>query len=152
MNDSAAPAYRSVRHNPWWIPRFLGGVPVGIEPAHLRVLGFVTLAMFFENYDLGMFANALPQIAASFGLDKAAQGEFAAWTRFGALPAFLLLPFADRIGRRRILLGAIAGMSLGSFATALAGSPGQFVIAQLATRTCILAAAITSFVVVSEEF
>src|SRR5213594_4126660 len=132
-----APSYRSVRSNPWWIPPFLGGVPEGVEPAHLRVLGFVTLAMFFENYDLGMFANALPQIAATFGLDPAAQGEFTAWTRFGALPAFLLLAFA--------------GMALGSFATALAPSPRAFVIAQLAMRTCIVAAAITSFVVVTEE-
>jgi putative MFS transporter len=151
-DESSAPAYRSVRQNPWWIPPFLGGVPEGVEPAHLRVLGFVTLAMFFENYDLGMFANALPQIAATFGLDKAAQGTFTAMTRFGALPAFLLLPFADRIGRRRILLLSIAGMGVGSFATALAQLPLQFVIAQLATRTCIVAAAITSFVVVSEEF
>ncbi len=144
--------FRSVRQNPWWIPPFLGGVPHGVEPAHLRVLGFVTLAMLFENYDLGVFGNALPQIAATFGLDKAAQGTFTAATRFGALPAFLLLPFADRIGRRRILLVSIAGMSLGSFATALAQSPLQFVIAQFATRTFIVSAAITSFVVVSEEF
>jgi putative MFS transporter len=142
----------AVRRNPWWIPPFLGGVPAGVEPAHLRVLGFVTLAMFFENYDLGMFANALPQIAATFGLDAAAQGRFTAWTRFGAVPAFLLLPFADRIGRRQILLLAIAGMSLGSFATAFARSPSGFVLAQVVTRTCIVAAAITSFVVVSEEF
>ena len=77
-DESSAPVYRSVRQNPWWIPPFLGGVPDGVEPAHLRVLGFVTLAMFFENYDLGMFGNALPQIAATFGLDKAAQGEFTA--------------------------------------------------------------------------
>ncbi|HKA14072.1 MAG TPA: MFS transporter [Myxococcota bacterium] len=150
--DPSPPAYRSVRQNPWWIPPFLGGVPQGVARAHLRVLGFVTLAMFFENYDLGMFGNALPQIAATFGLDKAAQGAFTAWTRFGALPAFLLLPLADRIGRRRILLLAIAGMSAGSLATALAQSPAQFVAAQLATRTCIVAAAIASFVVVSEEF
>lgn len=149
---SPAPAFRSVRQNPWWIPPFLGGVPEGVEPAHLRVLGFVTLAMFFENYDLGMFGNALPQIAATFGLDKAAQGTFTAMTRFGALPAFLLLPYADRIGRRQILLLSIAGMGVGSFATALAPSPLHFVIAQVATRTCIVAAAITSFVVVSEEF
>jgi MFS family permease len=152
MNDPSTPVFRSVRQNPWWIPPFLGGVPVDVEPAHVRMLGFVTLAMFFENYDLGMFGNALPQIAATFGLDKAEQGEFTAWTRFGAVPAFALLPFADRIGRRRILLIAIAGMSIGSLVTALAQSPIQFVIAQLATRTCIVAAAIASFVVVAEEF
>jgi MFS family permease len=148
----STPAYHSVRRNPWWIPRFLGGIPEGVEPSHLRVLGFVTLAMFFENYDLGMFGNALPQISATFGLDPAAQGVFTAWVRFGAVPAFLLLPFADRIGRKRILLLSIAGMSLGSLATAFAQSPAWFVTAQLVTRTCIVAAAITSFVVVSEEF
>src|SRR5262245_27942120 len=147
-----AAGFRLVCENPWWIPRFLGGVPEGVEPVHLRVLGFVTLAMFFENYDLGILGNALPQIAATFGLDRVALGQFAAWTRFGAVPAFMLLPLADRIGRRRILLLRIAGMSVGSFATALARSPAQFVIAQLLTRTCIVAAAIASFVVVSEEF
>ena len=66
--------------------------PKASAPAHLRVLGFVTLAMFFENYDLGMFGNALPQLAATFGLDKAQLGQFAGATRLGALPAFFLLP------------------------------------------------------------
>jgi MFS family permease len=152
MDEPSAPAHRSVRQNPWWIPPFLGRVPDGVEPAHLRVLGFVALAMFFENYDLGMLGNALPQIAATFGLDKVEQGGFTAAVRFGALPAFLLLPFADQIGRRRILLISIAGMSIGALATALAQSPLQFVIGQFAMRTFIVSAAITSFVVVSEEF
>ena len=125
--------------------------PEGVGPAHLRVLGFVTLAMFFENYDLGMFGNALPQIAATFGLDKVELGEFTADAARRAA-RFFLLPLGDRIGRRRLLLLSIAGMSVGSFVTALAQSPTQFVIAQIATRTFIVSAAITSFVVVSEEF
>lgn len=151
MNDSRGP-YRFAPRNPWWIPPFLGRVPDGIEAGHLRLLGFVSLAMFFENYDLGTLGNALPQIAATFGLDQAEQGGFTAAARFGALPAFLLLPFADRIGRRRILLISIAGMSIGALATALAQSPLQFVSGQIVMRTFILAAAITSFIVVSEEF
>jgi len=145
-------AYRSVRQNPWWIPPFLGGVPEGVGAAHLRLLGFVTLAMFFENYDLGMFGNALPQLAATFGLDKAQLGQFASATRLGALPAFFLLPLADRIGRRRLLLLSIAGMSVGSMVTALAQTPLEFVLAQIATRTFIISAALTSFVVIAEEF
>jgi MFS family permease len=79
-------------------------------------------------------------------------GGFTGLTRLGALPAFFLLPLGDRIGRRRLLLISIAGMSVGSFVTALAQSPTQFVIAQIATRTFIVSAAVTSFVVVSEEF
>ena len=115
MDVSAGPpTYRSPRENPWWIPPFLGGVPHGVGPAHLRVLGFVTLAMFFENYDLALLGNALPQIAATFGLDKAQLGEFTGVTRLGALPAFFLLPLGDRIGRRRVLLACVIGMSVGS--------------------------------------
>ena len=144
--------YRSVRHNPWWIPPFLGGVPHGIEPAHLRVLGFVTLAMFFENYDLCMLGHSLPQIAKAFALDDVELGWFTTLTRLGALPAFLLLPLADRIGRRRLLLLAFACMSLGSFATALAQTSLQFMLAQIVTRSFIIVAAVTSFVIVSEEF
>jgi AAHS family 4-hydroxybenzoate transporter-like MFS transporter len=151
--EAPSPAgYRSVRQNPWWIPPFLGGIPQGVGPAHLRVLGFVTLAMFFENYDLGMLGNALPQIAQSYGLDKTELGEFTGWTRLGALPALFLLPLADRIGRRRLLLISIAGMSIGSFVTAFMPNAVSFVVAQIATRTFIIAAAVTSFVVVSEEF
>ena len=127
-------------------------MPQGSAPPHLRVLGFVTLAMFFENYDLGMLGNVLPQLAEAFGLDKAELGQFTGATRLGALPAFFLLPLADRIGRRRLLLLSIAGMSLGSLVTTLAQTPLQFVLAQVATRTFIVSAAVTSFVVVAEEF
>lgn len=143
--------HRSARRNPWWIPPFMGRVPDRIGPAHLRVLGFVTLAMLFENYDLSLLGHSLPQIAEAFALDDVALGWFIFLTRLGALPAFLLLSLADRIGRRRLLLLSIAGMSLGSFATALALSPFQFMAAQIVTRSFIISAAVTSFVVVSEE-
>lgn len=146
------PNYRSVRQNPWWIPPFMGGVPESVSAAHLRVLGFVTLAMFFENYDLVQLGHSLPQIAKTFGLDAEQLGWFTTLTRLGALPAFLLLPLADRIGRRRLLLISIACISFGSIATALAQSPTQFMVAQIVTRSFIIAAAVTSFVMISEEF
>ena len=53
MDVSAGPpTYRSPRENPWWILPFLGGVPHGVSKTQLRLLGFLTFAMFFENYDL----------------------------------------------------------------------------------------------------
>lgn len=146
------PIYRSVRTNPWWIPPILGGVPTQIEAPHLRLLGFVSLAMLFENYDLCMLGHSLPQIAKAFELDDVELGLFTTLTRLGALAAFFLLPLADRIGRRRLLLLSLAGMSIGSLLTALAQSPVQFVAAQIGTRSFIISAAVTSFVMISEEF
>jgi putative MFS transporter len=145
-------AYRSVRQNPWWIPPFLGGVPARLGPAHLRLLGVLTFAMFFENYDFSLLGNALPQLAATFRLPKEALGDFTSATRLGALPAFLLLPLADRIGRRRVVLLCVVGMSLGSLLTATSQSAFQFVLCQFATRGFLIAAGVAAVVIVTEEF
>jgi len=153
VEDSARPPlYRSPRENPWWIPPFLGGIPHGVSPLQLRLLGFLTFAMFFENYDLSLLGNALPQIGASFGLSKAELGDFTSATRFGALPAFFLIPLADRLGRRRILLACVIGMSLGSALTATSQTAVQFVLFQILTRTFIVTASVVTFVVITEEF
>ncbi len=153
MDDSAGPpSYRSPRENPWWIPPFLGGIPHGISPSQLRLLGFLTFAMFFENFDLSLLGNALPQIGASFGLSKAELGDFTGATRFGALPAFFLIPLADRLGRRRLLLACVIGMSAGSALTAFSQTALQFVLFQVVTRTFIVTASVVTFVVITEEF
>ncbi len=146
------PAYRSALRNPWWIPPFLGGVPASLAPEHLRLLGVLTFAMFFENYDLSVLGNALPQLSASFGLGKADLGDFTSITRLGALPAFLFVPLADRIGRRRVVLISVIGMSLGSMLTAASQSSTQFVLCQFATRTFLITAGIVAVVIVTEEF
>ena len=146
------PAYRSALRNPWWIPPFLGGVPASLAPEHLRLLGVLTFAMFFENYDLSVLGNALPQLSASFGLSKADLGDFTSITRLGALPAFLFVPLADRIGRRRLVLISVIGMSLGSVLTAASQSATQFVLFQFATRTFLITAGVVAVVIVTEEF
>ncbi len=152
MGPPEGVAYRSVRHNPWWIPPFLGGVPAGLGPEHLRLLGVLTFALFFENYDFSLLSNALPQLARSFGLPKAALGDFTSVTRLGALPAFLLIPLADRIGRRRVVLPSVVGMSVGSVLTATSQSAPQFVLCQFATRTFLISAGVVAVVILTEEF
>jgi MFS family permease len=144
--------YRRATDNPWWIPPFLGGVPASLAPEHLRLLGVLTFALFFENYDFSVLANALPQLAATFGIGKAAQGDFLSFVRMGALPAFLLFPWADRIGRRRLLLASVIGMSLGSALTATSQSALQFALFQVATRTFLVTAGVLAVVIVTEEF
>jgi putative MFS transporter len=141
-----------VRHNPWWIPPFMGGVPVDLAPEHLRLLGVLTFALFFESYDISIFSNSLPQLAASFGLSKAAQGDFAMRVSMGALPAFLIVPLADRIGRRRLLLLSVVIMSLGSMLTAASQSATQFALFQFGTRAFLIASAVLTVVIVTEEF
>ncbi|MDX2170869.1 MAG: MFS transporter [Deltaproteobacteria bacterium] len=144
-------AFRSARHNPWWIPPILGGVPE-VEPRLISLLGLVSLALFFEQYDNSMLTAALKHIAADLEMPEQSLGLFLATIRLGALPAFLVVPFADRIGRRRIFLLSVLLYSLGTVATAFTMTPAQFVAAQTLSRTFMLTASSVAFVIVTEEF
>jgi hypothetical protein len=105
------------RRNPWWIPPFLGQVPAEVSPAQVGLLGAVAFAIFFESFDQALLTQAIKQIAVEFALEEKRVGSLLGWVRLGALPAFLMIPFADRIGRRRLFLVSVLGMSLATLAS-----------------------------------
>jgi putative MFS transporter len=150
LPDAPAPEPRR-RRNPWWIPIWLGRAPA-LAPAQLQMLGLAVLGTFFEAYDLSLLSSALKDIADEFGVvSDAALSYDLARIRLGGLFAFALLPLADRLGRRRVFLGAILGMSVGTLATAFTQTIEQFVVAQIAARTFMLIAAGIGIVMVAEE-
>lgn len=136
---------------PWWIPGFLGRIPAGLEVHHIALVGIVSFAALFENYDMSMLSAALKQIRETFGLGQAEMSSMLAWVRIGAIPAFFILPLADRVGRRRVFLAAIVGMSVGTVLSAFAQTPLQFIAAQTLTRPFIVASIVTAVVIVAEE-
>ncbi len=136
---------------PWWLPHFLGRVPIGLESKHVSLVGVVALAGFFESYDLSMLTAALKQIRESFDLSQSDMTGLLAWVRLGAIPAFFILPLADRLGRRRIFLVAVIGMSLATVISAFAQTTGQFIAAQTIARTFVVATVATATVIIAEE-
>jgi MFS family permease len=138
--------------NPWWIPPVpFGRVPGTVPEAHIRLLGAVALAALFENFDQAMLTQAIKQIAADFGIAEQALGSLLGWVRLGAVPALLLIPFADRLGRRRLFLASTLGMSLATVASAFAPSAVAFIAFQMLGRTFMVTLAATAYVIVSEE-
>ena len=119
-------------------PAFLGVPPISDDL--LRLLGLVSLALFFESYDLSMLTSALKHIAQSLAIDEREMGGYLGLIRLGALPAFLLIPIADRLGRRRLFLASIVGISVFTFLTAFAQTPWQFVALQMISRTFMVTA------------
>ena len=143
---------RRFGRNPWWIPPFpLGRVPEGLSDRALAVLGFVSFALFFEHYDTSLLSNALKFIKEDLGIAEADLGYFQMLIRLGALPAFFIVPFVDRMGRRRLFLVAIVGMSVGTLLTAFSQSAGQFIACQMLTRTFVLTGSAVAVVIVAEE-
>jgi MFS family permease len=99
-----------------------------------RVVGLLAPASFFEGYDDLILGLALPLIRADFGLSLAAAGLAASVIRWGALGVLILLPLADRYGRRPILTITIAGYTLATFATAFSIGVFDFVALQFVAR------------------
>jgi putative MFS transporter len=118
----------------------------------LRLLGVISLALLFENFDQATLTAALKQIAGSFAVAEADLGRTLGFVHLGALPAFLLVPFADRIGRRRLFLVSVIGISLATFGSAFAGSIAQFVALQMVARVFMVTCSATAFVIITEEF
>ncbi len=143
--------YRRAPRNPWWIAPFLGHVPA-IPAATIQMLGAVALAFFFENYDQATLTAALKQIAETFAVPESELGTLLGRVHLGAVAAFLLIPFADRIGRRRLFLVSLVGVSLATFASAFAQSVGQLIALQMLSRTFMVTCAATAIVIITEEF
>src|SRR6185295_2958745 len=79
-------------------------------------------------------------------------GGYLSLIRLGALPAFLVVPVADRFGRRGVFLGAVLGLSVMTFGTAFTQTINQFVFVQILTRTFMVASTAVGLVFVTEEF
>ncbi len=143
--------YRRAPNNPWWIAPFLGRVPP-IPAATIQMLGVVALAIFFENYDQAMLTAALKQIAETFAVPESELGALLGRVHLGAIAAFFLIPFADRLGRRRLFLLSLVGLSLATFLSAFAQTVNQLIALQMLSRTFMVTCAATAIVIITEEF
>ncbi len=137
--------------NPWWIPRALGRMP-DLPPTQVRMLGVIALALVFENYDQAMLTAALKQIAETFQVPESEIGGLLGWVHIGAIPAFFVIPFADRIGRRRLFIASMVALGLATFGAAFSQSVEQFIALQMISRTFMVTTSATAFVMVTEEF
>ena len=122
-----------------------------LAPEHRRMLGLLGVASFFEGYDLNVLLVALPQIRETFDLSKASASRWLIALFLGALPAIFVARFADRIGRRRVLVITIAGYLVATGATAAAPTMAVFVMCQFVSRLFLSAENSVVWTVIAEE-
>jgi len=115
------------------------------------LLLLVGSSLFINNYDLGIFALALPQIQASLQIPEENLGLYTGIIRFGVLLAFPLAFMADIVGRRRLLLLTVIGMTLSTVLSAFARDATQFLILQTFARCFSYAEEMLCYVIIAEE-
>jgi putative MFS transporter len=117
---------------------------------HMLLL-LVGSSLLIKNYDLAIFGLATPQIQASLGIPEESLGLYVSLIRLGVLGAFALAYFADSLGRRRLFLVTIAGMTAATLLTAFAQTPLQYILLQSLARCFAYAEEMLCFVIVAEE-
>lgn len=117
-----------------------------------RLIGFLSVATFFEGYDMFALSQLLPEIRRGFGLSPSAAGWMIAAINVGTVVAFALVGLADRIGRRRVLGITIAGYTVCSLASAFAPGAVPFTLAQLLARVFLIGEWAVASVVAAEEY
>ena len=130
---------------------FLGRAP-SLTQRQWRMLGLVAAVSFFETYDLYLMSLNLKQIQLGLGIEESSLGTMLSFVRSGAMLALFIVPFADRFGRRRVLLTTIVGYTVMTALTALAPNVETFVVLQFLARTFAVAEGILATVVIVEEF
>jgi putative MFS transporter len=119
-------------------------------------LGFLFLmlstATLFDGFDAAMISFAAPDVRASLGIELADWGLISGITRMGVMASFIFLFFADRVGRRAVMLLTVVGFTLANGATALVTNQLQFTVLQLLARLFLTAEYSLAIIMIGEEF
>lgn len=125
--------------------RTMGRVQIGI-------VILCALVALLDGYDLQVIGLAAPAIAHTLRIPMAAMGGvFSAALAGLALGSFGLGMLSDRIGRKKVLIGATLCFGACTLATAMAGSLDQLLIARLLTGFG-LGGALPSFIALASEY
>ena len=124
----------------------------GFEPYQIKLFVFLSVATFFEGYDFLALSQVLFELGKEFGLSKSEQGALVTFINVGTIVAYLLVRFADRWGRRRVLTITIAGYTVLTFLTGLSPNVWAFAVFQFVARIFLIAEWAVSMVYAAEEF
>jgi len=123
-----------------------------LSPYLRRLLVFLSVATFFEGYDMFALAQILPSLRADFHITRAQSGWLLAFINVGTVIAYLLIRVADRIGRKRVLSITIVGYTLASLASAAAPNAVVFGLLQCLARVFLIGEWTIAMVFAAEEY
>lgn len=123
----------------------------GLSREHVFLLAILGATSFFDGYDGSIKALALTQIRETFHLSKAVASAMFAIIYLGALPAMVITRWADRIGRRRMLLWSVFGYMGFSGLTALSPNVETFTVFQFLQQLFLVAEGAIVWTMAAEE-
>jgi MFS transporter, AAHS family, 4-hydroxybenzoate transporter len=122
-----------------------------LRAIHLRTLAVCTVAMMIDGYDLYLVGWILPALSDSFHVSRVALTPVLLIQQAGMLlSVYFVAPLADRIGRRTLLLGCLAGTGVCCFGAAFSANPTEFTAWRVLTGL-FAAAVVPNLITLSSE-
>ncbi len=112
----------------------------------------LSTATLFDGFDSGMLSFAAPESRRTLDIDVAEWGLLNSVIRLGVMASFVFLLFADRFGRRNLMLVTVVGFTLFNGLTAFVTDKYQFVACQMLSRLFLTAEYSLAVIMAGEEF
>jgi len=146
-----APLRRQLRRpphegtTPWWAP------PVLVDARAATVLSLLCLVGLVAGYLGTLISQTLTYAADQFGAGTGPQGTLLASVRVGVLLSLVVVSFADRWGRRSVLIASLIGSCLFTAVGALAPGMVFLGVAQTLARALSTVVALLVAIMAVEE-
>jgi putative MFS transporter len=132
-----------------------GASPVEIDrvtPYLYFLFALLATATLFDGFDAGMLSFAAPESRRTLGIDLSEWGLINSVIRLGVVLSFLFLLYADRFGRRTMMMLTVVGFTIFNGLTALVTDKVQFALCQLMARIFLTAEYSLAVIMIGEEF
>jgi MFS family permease len=117
----------------------------------IATVGAIVLLLLYQGYTLSIVGIASPWIAKSFALDETKLAKLFAWMAVSAFGSLALARLADRIGRRRVILGALVLAPLFCAGAALAPTAATFAVFEILVSALLGGSVSSAIVLLAEE-
>ena len=111
----------------------------------------LSVAVLFEGFDTKLASLVLPLLEGEFNVGPEALFSTLSAVNSGMVLGVLLIPLADRWGRRPVFLVSFAGYSLFTLLTAFVTSVAAFAVAQFLAKMFLVSQLAIAYVILSEE-
>jgi putative MFS transporter len=129
----------------------------GLEATRVTpYLGFLfvllSTATLFDGFDSAMLTIAAPDARATLDISREEWGFLFGFNRLGMIVSFFFLLFADRFGRRSLMMATIVGFAVFNGLTAFATDKYEFALCQFLARIFLTAEYALAVIMIGEEF
>jgi putative MFS transporter len=124
----------------------------GVNRYLVILFAMLSTATLFDGFDSAMMTVAAPDARQALDISRAEWGIVFAINRSGMIVSFFLLLFADRWGRRAMLVLTVAGFSIFNAVTALATNKADFTLYLFLSRIFLTGAFALAIIIIGEEY